>query len=63
MKKEERIRESKKIYEAIRIPEELPDTVRRAIQQTEEAHPVVWFPAKRYGKKWRSWLLACWFVF
>ena len=52
MNKEDRIRDSKKIYDATEIPSELSETVHQAIQQTQlrkggnEMHLF-----KRYGKR------------
>lgn len=49
MSKEDRIRDSKKIYDATKIPNGLSEVVQKAIQQTNKKGKVI--QMKRYGKR------------
>ena len=49
MNKEDRIRDSKKIYDATEIPNGLSEVVQKAIQQTNKKGKVI--QMKRYGKR------------
>ncbi len=62
MKAEEMVRRSKKVYDAIEIPDELIETIRQSIKLAGKENQVVVLPKKQIGRKvavWAACLLLC----